>query len=197
LYSTPGVLEALRVRWGEAVLVDAAVDRAAVARRVFADPAERIWLEGLLWPLVAERVTAFRDAVLGLRPPPAAGVVETPLLFEAGMDAAYDATIAVIADDQLRSQRAAARGHESLAARELRQLSQDEKARRATYVIDNSGTEAELAVAVATLLSRVGQAAATAAEPADRGGGLAGGSGPAGGGGPAGGAGQVGGVEPG
>jgi dephospho-CoA kinase len=163
LYATPGVLAALRTRWGEAAVIDGTVDRASVARRVFADPAERIWLEGLLWPLVAERVTAFRDEVLCLRPPPPAGVVETPLLFEAGMDAAYDATIAVIADDQLRSQRAAARGHESLAARELRQLSQDEKARRATYVIDNSGTEAELELAVEALVSRLGQ---TVAEPA-------------------------------
>jgi dephospho-CoA kinase len=195
LYATPGVLAALRLRWGESVVVDGAADRPAIARRVFADPAERIWLEGLLWPLVAERVTAFRDGVLRLRPPPPAGVVETPLLFEAGMDAAYDATIAVIADDQLRSQRAAARGHESLAARELRQLSQDEKARRATYVIHNSGTEADLELAVAALLARVSDASAAPADPA---GGRepAGGGEPAGGREPAGGGQSAGGREP-
>jgi dephospho-CoA kinase len=120
---------------------------------VFADPAERIWLEGLLWPLVAERIVAFREDLLTRRPPPPVGVIETPLLFEAGMDAAYDATIAVIADDHLRTERASARGHESLAARELRQLSQDEKARRATYVIGNSGTIDDLEVAVARVLA--------------------------------------------
>ncbi|HWH12627.1 MAG TPA: dephospho-CoA kinase [Solirubrobacteraceae bacterium] len=155
LYGTPGVRSALRTRWGEEVVAGDAVDRPAVARRVFADPAERIWLEGLLWPLVAERVVAFRDDVLTRRPRPPVGVVETPLLFEAGMDAAYDATIAVIADDELRSRRAAARGHESLAARELRQLSQDEKARRATHVITNSGTVADLEAAVARVLAEI------------------------------------------
>jgi dephospho-CoA kinase len=147
----------VRTRWGGELVPGGAVDRAAIARLVFADPAERLWLEGLLWPLVAERVLAFREAVLTRLPPPRAGVVETPLLFEAGMDGAYDATIAVIADDDLRSQRASARGHESLAARELRQLSQDEKARRATYVIDNSGSLAELEGEVAGVLAALGR----------------------------------------
>ena len=36
----------------------------------------------------------------------AAAVVETPLLFEAGMDGVYDATIAVIADEDVRAERA-------------------------------------------------------------------------------------------
>ena len=44
-------------------------------------------------------------------PPPRAAVVEVPLLFEAGLESAYDATIAVVADEQLRSERAAGRGH--------------------------------------------------------------------------------------
>jgi len=153
LYATPAVCDAVRGRWGDDLLPGRVVDRAAVARRVFADPSERVWLEGLLWPLVAERIVAFRGEVPTRRPPPPIGVVETPLLFEAGMEGAYDATIAVIADDDLRRQRASARGHESLAARELRQLSQDEKARRATFVLDNSGTLAELEAAVAGLLA--------------------------------------------
>ena len=157
LYETPDVLAAIRARWGDRVVADGAVDRAAVAHRAFADPAERVWLEGLLWPLVAARVLAFREAVLASRPPPPAGVVETPLLFEAGMDRAYDATIAVIADDELRSQRASARGQESLPERELRQLSQEEKARRATYVIRNSGSLADLERDVAGLLAVLGR----------------------------------------
>jgi len=157
LYETAAVRAALRTRWGESVVTDGEVDRAAVARRVFADAAERAWLEGLLWPLVAGRIVAFREDVLGRQPAPRVGVVETPLLFEAGMDGAYDATIAVIADDELRSQRVSDRGQESLAERELRQLSQDEKARRATYVIRNSGSLADLERDVAGLLAVLGR----------------------------------------
>jgi dephospho-CoA kinase len=148
----------LRTRWGEEVVPAGVVDRPAVARRVFADPAERAWLEGLLWPLVAERIVAFAADLRRRRPPPPVGVVETPLLFEAGMDAAYDATIAVIADDEIRSERASARGHESVAARESRQLGQAEKARRADFVIENSGTAAELERAVADLFAELSQA---------------------------------------
>ena len=52
--------------------------------RAFADPSERAWLEGLLWPRVGARVAAWRDEVARRDPPPRAAVVETPLLFEAG-----------------------------------------------------------------------------------------------------------------
>ncbi len=152
LYGTEAVREAVRARLGEEVMADGRIERAAVARRVFADPAERAWLEGLLWPLVGERVAAFRAAASGRRPPPVAVVVETPLLFEAGLDGIYDATIAVSADDGLRAARTGARGQEALAEREGRQLSQAEKARRATYAVSNCGTVAELDGQLAVVL---------------------------------------------
>ena len=60
------------------------------------------------------------------------------------MAARFDATIAVIADDEDRSRRAAARGTGELEARSGRQLTQEEKAARATHVIVNNGTMADL-----------------------------------------------------
>ena len=71
---------------------------------------------------------------------PAAAVVETPLLFEAGMDGVYDATIAVVADEDVRAERAAARGHAAVDERAARQLTQDEKARARDVRRRNSGT---------------------------------------------------------
>ena len=62
-----------------------------------------------------------------------------PLLFESGMDRGFDATIAVIADEEMRDARAAARGHEALAERGARQLTQEEKSQRATYTVRNDG----------------------------------------------------------
>jgi dephospho-CoA kinase len=64
-------------------------------------------------------------------------VVEVPLLFEAGMDGAFDATIAVIAPEEVRAARAGGRGHEALDERLSRQLSQEEKSQRATYTVVN------------------------------------------------------------
>lgn len=152
LYATDEVRDAVVARWGADVAPNGVVDRPAVARHAFADPAERAWLEGLLWPLVGARVAAFREAALAADPPPAAAVVETPLLFEAGLDGLYDATVAVVADEPVRAQRAAARGHAAVDERAARQLTQDEKAQRATFVVANSGTVEDLERQLADVL---------------------------------------------
>jgi len=120
------------------------VDRAAIAARAFAADDERAWLEGELWPRVGARVAAWREQVAATGGGRIAAVVETPLLFEAGMEASYDATIAVVADEAVRAQRAASRGHVAAAERAARQLPQDEKARRATFVVHNGSTMQEL-----------------------------------------------------
>jgi dephospho-CoA kinase len=155
LYGGAEVRDAVVARWGADVAPGGVVDRAAVAGHAFASPAERAWLEGLLWPLVGGRVAAFREAALAADPPPRAAVVETPLLFEAGMDAIYDATIAVVADEDVRAKRAAARGHSAVDERAARQLSQDEKAARATFAVRNSGTLEELESKLADVLAKL------------------------------------------
>jgi dephospho-CoA kinase len=156
LYASDEVRDAVVDRWGPEVAPGGVVDRAAVARAAFGEPAARAWLEGLLWPLVGARVVAWREEQDRREPPPPAAVVETPLLFEAGMDAAYDATIAVIADEDVRAARAAARGHHGVDERAARQLTQDEKAARATYVVANSGTVEELERRLAGVLAKLG-----------------------------------------
>ncbi|MEY2442614.1 MAG: dephospho-CoA kinase, partial [bacterium] len=127
----------------------------AIAARVFAAPGERVWLEGELWPRVGERVAAWREEVAGRESPPAAAVVETPLMFEAGMDAIYDATIAVVADEEVRAARAASRDHVAAGERAARQLSQEEKSRRATFVVDNSATLDDLERQLSDVLARL------------------------------------------
>jgi len=155
LYRTDVVREAVTARWGADVAPGGEVDRAAVARHAFAAPEERAWLEGLLWPLVGERVVAWRADLLQRDPLPRAAVVETPLLFEAGLEGGYDATIAVVADENVRAARAAARGHHAVDERSARQLSQEEKAARATYVVANSGTVEELELELAAVLEKL------------------------------------------
>jgi dephospho-CoA kinase len=150
---------AVTQRWGSEVAPDGVVDRAAVARHAFASADERAWLEGLLWPLVGARVAQWRAAVAEVDPAPRAAVVETPLLFEAGLEGSYDATIAVIADEAVRAERAAARGHQAVDERSARQLSQEEKAARATYVVANSGTVEQLELALAAVLEKLDAAA--------------------------------------
>ena len=155
LYASEEVRDAVVARWGADIAPDGAVDRRAVAGHAFADPAERAWLEALLWPLVAERVAAWQEEVRRMDPPPRAAVVETPLLFEAGLESRYDATIAVVADEAVRASRAAARGHAAVDARAARQLPQEEKAARATYVVRNHGTVEDLERELSGVLGRL------------------------------------------
>lgn len=153
LYASPEVRDAVVARWGADIAPDGIVDRAAVAARAFAAPEERAWLESELWPRVATRVAGWLQEIAHRDPPPVAAVVETPLLFEAGMDGAYDATVAVVADEDVRGARAAARGQVAADERAARQLTQAEKARRATFVVDNSGTKAELEARLSAILA--------------------------------------------
>ena len=155
LYRDPEVRAAVVARWGDEVAPDGVVDRSAVARRAFATDDDRTWLEGLIWPRVGERVAEWRAAESTRDDPSPVLVVEVPLLFESGNAAAYDATIAVVADDGVRAERAAARGHEMVDERTARQLSQDEKAERATYVVHNSGTLAELEQELSSVLAKL------------------------------------------
>jgi dephospho-CoA kinase len=155
LYEDPEVRDAVVRRWGEAVAPDGAVDRAAVARAAFATPQDREWLEGLIWPRVRARTAAWREAEARREPPPRALVVEVPLLFESGGEGLYDATIAVVADEAVRAGRAAARGHAAVDERTARQLTQTEKAARATFVVDNSGGLDDLVQELSGVLAKL------------------------------------------
>ena len=142
-------------RLGEGVAPDGALDRSLIAERVFGDEEARGWLEGELWPRVGQRVVEWKQEVDVLDPAPRAAVVEVPLLFESGMDQAFDATIAVVADEDVRAERAGARGHASVAERTARQLSQEEKAQRADFEVRNDGSLGELREKLSRVLARL------------------------------------------
>ena len=152
LYGTGEVRDAVVARFGAEVAPGGVVDRSALARRAFATPEDRAWLEGIIWPLVGARIAAWRADTQLLSPPPRAAVVEVPLLFESGSDHGFDATIAVIADERVRAERAERRGHAALAERGARQLSQEQKAARADHVVVNDGDLSELEQKLSSVL---------------------------------------------
>jgi dephospho-CoA kinase len=149
------VRAAVVARWGEEVAPGGRVDRRAVAGKAFAGPEEREFLERLLWPRVGGRIAEWRAVESQREPAPPALVVEVPLLFESGMDAGFDATIAIVADEETRRERAAARGHESIDERTARQLTQEQKAERATFAVANSGTIEELESRLSAVLAKL------------------------------------------
>lgn len=155
LYREPSVVQELVAHFGEDVKRDGEIDRGAVAKAVFADHEQREWLEALIWPLVGQRIAAWVERVRHQSPAPRAAVLEVPLLFESGLDRGYDATIAILADEQAIAQRTADRSHVGVAERNERQLSQAEKAARATYAVHNDGDLGELERKLSSVLDNL------------------------------------------
>jgi dephospho-CoA kinase len=156
ILTTKAAREELVARLGPDVAPDGQVDRDAVGAKVFESDEDRKWLEGYLWPKVGERIAAWREELGGRATPPRAAVVEVPLLFESGMEKAFDTTIAVSADDGLRAERIGERGHTGVASRESRQLKQEEKAQRADFAVRNDGSIEELEQELSSVLERMG-----------------------------------------
>jgi dephospho-CoA kinase len=142
----------LEERWGPQILAADGLDRARIGEIVFADPEQLTWLEAQIHPLVKERTAAWLHSL------PAGtevAVVEVPLLFEAGSDEGFDTTVAIVTADEVRRERAAARGHTLVDERDARQMTQAEKAERAAHVIENDGSVEDLERALSALLAKL------------------------------------------
>jgi dephospho-CoA kinase len=152
LLDSEPLLGRLVERWGEDVAPGGRVDRNRIGEIVFADPEQLNWLEQQIHPLVGERIGAWLGEL------PADGeiaVIEVPLLFESGMDRAFDTTVAVVTDDEVRRERAATRGHALVDEREARQLAQGEKAERAEHTVRNDGSVGDLERALSALIEKL------------------------------------------
>lgn len=140
--TAPATLAALRARYGGAVIVTAAdgtesVDRPALAARVFADDAERLWLEELTHPGV---FAVWREAFAA--EPGANWVVEVPLLFEKGLENWFDFTICVACSPAQQLARLEQRGLPRVLAgqRISKQLPLAHKIDRSDFVLWNEGS---------------------------------------------------------
>ena len=142
----------LEERWGPDVVADGKLNRAKIGEIVFADPEQLTWLEQQIHPLVQQRTAEW---LTSLPEGTEVAVVEVPLLFEAGSDKAFDTTVSVVTADEVRRERAAARGHALVDEREARQLTQMEKAELADHTVENDGTVEDLEGALSALLAKL------------------------------------------
>ena len=139
-------------RWGPDVASGDGLDRAKIGEIVFADPEELTWLEQQIHPLVQARTAEWLHS---LPAETEVAVVEVPLLFEVGGERPFDTTVSIVTSDEVRRERAAARGHALVDEREARQLTQAEKAERAEHVIENDGSVEDLERALSALLEKL------------------------------------------
>lgn len=154
LLDSEPLLGRLVERWGPEVAPRGSVDRNRIGEVVFADPGQLTWLEQQIHPLVGARIGRW---LADLPADTETAVIEVPLLFESGMEKVFDTTVAVVAADEVRRERAAARGHALVDEREARQLAQEEKAARAEYVVENDGSVEDLERALSALVEKLGR----------------------------------------
>lgn len=128
------------------------VDKALLSQRLAADPSGFKRLEAVVHPLVRARIARFMDEAEAAGH--ALAVVEVPLLFESGYDYGFDAVGVTWVDPAIQRQRALARpgmSGEKLDTILARQLPQDDKKARATYLFD-TGMPIEKTVAMVAAL---------------------------------------------
>lgn len=154
-------LEAIAAHFGAHVIsAEGALDRAALRRIVFADPAERQWLEALTHPLIASSIAQQLD-----RAGSPYVVLSSPLLLEGSQRDFVDHIVVVDVPEATQIARATARDNNSEAlVRSIMdaQMPREERRSRADTIIDNSGSLDELDLQVMalhkTLLALAGRA---------------------------------------
>jgi dephospho-CoA kinase len=143
---TPG-LAAIVAAFGDRMLrPDGSLDRPALAGVVFADPEARKQLDGIVHPLVRARSAELAAVVPGN----AVVVHDVPLLVETGQTGSYDLVLVVRADPEVRVRRLVQRGlsEEDARARIGAQATDEQRRAVADVVLDNDGTEEDLAAQV-------------------------------------------------
>ena len=151
---TPG-LAAVVEEFGPALLTpDGDLDRPAMGRLVFSDEAARRRLEGIIHPLVYERITELEAEV----PEDGIAVHDIPLLTENDRAGDFDAVIVVdVPEDVQVARMVRDRGwtEDEARSRIAAQATREQRRAIATYVVDNTGTHEDLRHRVAEVLAEL------------------------------------------
>ena len=147
-----GCVSLLKARWGDACLgSDGRPDRTWIAAKVFDDPVELAFLEGLTHPEVARlRQRAVMDTSRH-------HVVEIPLLFEKNLTEGFALIVCVACSEEVRRARLLKKGlSESQILRRINsQMTLSEKVKRSDVVVWNDGEPSFLREQVAALVGRL------------------------------------------
>ncbi len=143
-------LRAIAQRHGAGILLEnGSLDRAALRRIVFADPAERRWLEQLTHPLIGEEIgRQLRESTSAYT------VLSSPLLLEGKQVEMTDLVVVVDVPTEVQVERTMARdANDEAQVRRIiaAQMPREERIARADIVIDNSTTLEDLGLRAKSL----------------------------------------------
>jgi len=163
---TPGY-NAILAFFGRTILLpDGDIDRKRLGEIIFNDPDKKASLDAIVHPLVFER-SAEMIAQIAAETPDAVVIMDVPLLMEANMGRDLKEVIVVYVPEALQLERLMNRDgidEQAAMARIRSQMPIEEKRRRATVVIDNSGTIVESRRRALAVFNRLKQRSKTAAE---------------------------------
>lgn len=153
LLTEGSVIEGIREIFGDIVFSGRELNKAKIAEIVFSDRDRRERLEGLLHPLVMERMREFLSKIDKSR----VVIIEIPLLFEKGFEREFDKTITVYADRETAIKRLRDKGvgMDDALRRLQAQMPVEEKIKRSDFVINNNGTVEETRQQVFNIWDRV------------------------------------------
>jgi len=140
----PAWLE-IKARWPHVIAADGTLDRKALGAVVFANPDERLALNGMVHPRVAEEALRLQSEADARGD--ALAYYEAALLVENGLAEAFDGLVVVSIPLELQEERLVRRDGFTLAEARQRlaaQLPLSEKVKVATHVLDNTGSVADL-----------------------------------------------------
>lgn len=162
-------LDELVERFGVAILQDdGTLNRPALAAIAFSDDDARTDLNAITHPRIGQAIADRVAAAAAAEDPtdPTILVLDIPLLVESKLYEHHDALVVVVAPADLRVARLVEhRGMDAddIRARMAAQISDDERAANATYVIDNSGDLTALEAAADEVWEQLAAAARSAA----------------------------------
>ncbi len=134
----------LRGRFGEQIFQDGELDRAALGRIVFANPAAKKDLDRTIWPLIRRQLEIELEKIHARGK---VAIVDAAMIFEWNDEKRYDIIIVVLADRETAIKRAAQRLHRKeseIADRYRMQIPCREKAARADIIISNDSSLQDL-----------------------------------------------------
>lgn len=154
---TGAAVSALGIEFPEAV-VNGVVDREILARTLAKNPDKFRTLEAIIHPLVRDRERAFVEAHRGQGTEIV--LLDIPLLFEVGAQDRVDVIVVVSCSEEIQRQRVMARPGmtaEKFALISARQMSDEEKRRRADFVVETSHGIDSARAQVKTILQQLRQ----------------------------------------
>jgi dephospho-CoA kinase len=129
--------------FGNKSFINSEPDKNFLAKEVFSDPDKLLKLESILHPRVIQSIEKLSTELIKLND---IVIIEAALIYEADMEAMFDYVILITSKRDLRLKRKIATGmsEEDFSKRELNQLPEDEKKKRADFIFSNNGTVKDL-----------------------------------------------------